>query len=63
MKDAAPFTVDLEASKVQYLEDMAAKYHLPDAGKAIRCLIDYARDNPGLHDAIFNEIRCIDCGS
>jgi hypothetical protein len=62
MKDAKAYSVDLESAKVTFLEEMARKYTLPDIGKAIRCLINYARDNPDQHDEIFNEIRCDDCG-
>jgi hypothetical protein len=63
MKQKTPFTVGLEAAKLAFLEEMARKHHLEDAGKAIRCLIDHARENPELHEAIFGGFRCIDCGA
>jgi hypothetical protein len=37
MKDYTPRPVDLDSSMVEYLEEMAKKYSLPDAGKAVRC--------------------------
>ena len=46
MKDYTPRPVDLDSSMVEYLEEMAKKYSLPDAGKAVRGLINYARENP-----------------
>jgi hypothetical protein len=61
MKDAQPFTVDLEADKIKFLQDVATARGLPDAAKAIRCLINYARENPDKHAEIFDEVRCIDC--
>jgi hypothetical protein len=61
MKDATAYPIDLETEKVQFLEAMAAKYGLADAGKAVRCLINYARENPDKHAEIFEEIRCLDC--
>jgi hypothetical protein len=61
MKDQKPFTVDLESGKVQFLEEMARRYGLPDPGKAVRCLINYAREHPDRHDEIFAEVRCLDC--
>jgi hypothetical protein len=61
MKDLAPHTIQLESEKVKFLEDMAEKYGLADSGKAVRCLINYARENPDKLDDIFGEIRCIDC--
>jgi hypothetical protein len=40
---------------------MTAKYGLADVGKAVRCLVNYARENPDRLDDIFGEIRCLDC--
>jgi hypothetical protein len=62
MKDGTPLTVTLGSDKIAFLEEMAKKYHLPDVGKAVRILVDFARDNPAQHDLIFTEQRCIDCG-
>ncbi|MGH9160972.1 MAG: hypothetical protein ACRD2X_13430 [Vicinamibacteraceae bacterium] len=63
MKDKLSLTVELEQSKIDFLEEMAQTYNLPDAGKAIRCLVDYARENVELQRTIFDEIRCVDCGA
>jgi hypothetical protein len=61
MKDARSYPIELETEKIQFLEAIAAKYGLTDAGKAVRCLINYARENPGKHPDIFEEVRCLDC--
>lgn len=61
MKDQGVSSIELESAKVKFLEKMATSYGLPDIGKAVRCLINYARENPDTHDAIFGEVRCIDC--
>ena len=61
MKNTVNQAVELETTKVDFLKNMVEAYGLPDAGKAIRCLIDYARDNPDKREAIFTEIRCLDC--
>ena len=61
MKDGKPHSVELESGKVEFLEQIARKYELPDVSKAIRCLINYARENPDQLDAIFAEVRCLDC--
>lgn len=52
----------LGSEKIGFLEEMARKYDLPDVGKAVRCLVDYARENPDKLETIFNEPRCVDCG-
>jgi hypothetical protein len=46
---------------VAFLEDVAKKYSLPDAGKAVRCLINFARENPDKEKEIFDEVRCVGC--
>ena len=61
MKDPQTYPIELETGKMQFLEEMAAKYGLADAGKAVRCLINYARENPDKHADIFEEVRCLDC--
>jgi hypothetical protein len=61
MKDVSSLSVDLETAKVEFLNQMVDAYNLPDIGKAVRCLINYARENPDQHDAIFAEVRCLDC--
>ena len=61
MKDATSHSIELESEKIQFLEQMAAKYGLADIGKAVRCLVNYARENPERLDDIFGEIRCLDC--
>jgi hypothetical protein len=61
VKDYAPRAIELDSEMVAYLEDVAKKYDLPDIGKAVRCLVNYARENDGKRDEIFNEIRCTGC--
>src|SRR5262245_40117664 len=55
MKGTAPYPIELEEDKVRFLEQVMAKHHLPDVGKTVRCLINYARENPDKHEAIFDE--------
>jgi hypothetical protein len=45
MKDKTEQRILLEPEKVEFLQTMAKSYQLPDIGKAVRCLIDYAREN------------------
>ena len=60
-KDAKSYSIDLETEKIQFLESVAKERGLSDVGKAIRCLINYARERPDLHSDIFDEVRCLDC--
>ena len=60
-KDVTPFSVELETEKLEFLRKMASQFGLPEEGKAIRCLINYAREHPERHAEIFDEVRCLDC--
>ena len=42
------YEIELKEFQKEYLSNMAEKYDLPDMGKAIRCLIDYAIDDGSL---------------
>jgi hypothetical protein len=61
MKDATTHTIELESDKIRFLEEMVGIYSLPDIGKAIRCLINYAREQTDKQAEIFGEVRCLDC--
>jgi len=60
-KDARPIPIELEAEKIEFLEQIVQQHGLADVGKAVRCLINYARENADKHAEIFDEIRCADC--
>jgi hypothetical protein len=53
--------VPLKPAMIQFLDEVTESYKLEDAGKAIRCLVNYARENPDKRDEIFGEMRCLDC--
>ena len=61
MKDNTSHPIELNSTMVAYLEEVAKKYQLPDVGKAVRCLVNYSRENPDRADEIFDEVRCVDC--
>ena len=55
------YEVELKSFQNEYLSEVAEKYDLPDIGKAIRCLIDYAIDSPDSEEEIFKFERCHSC--
>jgi hypothetical protein len=61
MSDKQSHPVELKPAMVQFLKEVSKTHHLDDAGKAIRCLVNYARENPDKHAEIFGEMRCLDC--
>jgi len=59
--DKLRVTFEIHADSYQMLQDIAAKYTLPDPSKALRCLLDYAATD-GDWQQIFGEVRCRRCG-
>jgi hypothetical protein len=51
---------EIEADQKAWLEDMAREHGLPDASKALRVILDFARTDGDLQQ-IFGEIRCFRC--
>jgi hypothetical protein len=61
VKDQHIYSIPLESAKVEFLEQMVKAYGLPNIDKAVRCLVNYARENPDKQEAIFADVRCLDC--
>ena len=53
-------TYELNDDVIDWLKQMADKYDLPDAEKALRIVLDYVK-NEADHDEVFEEIRCNHC--
>ena len=52
---------ELIADQHEMLQTIAERYSLPDASKALRCLLDYVATD-GDWDEIFKKVRCRRCG-
>ena len=61
MKDKATYTIELEKEQHAFLEEMAKTYSLPNVDKAMRCLINFAREETRQQQEIFAAVRCVDC--
>jgi hypothetical protein len=53
--------VDLEPVQLRYLETMMARYGIPDLGKAMRVLVNFAMAMPEQEESIFKKTRCRHC--
>jgi hypothetical protein len=54
--------IPLKPEQAAYLDEAVKAFNLDDAGKAVRILINYARENPDKRAEIFSEIHCTgDC--
>ena len=61
-KDKVLYSFELEKDMMQFVEEMTAKYNLPDVSKTMRCMVNYAREVETAQEDIFAEIRCLSCG-
>jgi len=61
MADNVATTVELKEKQLEYIDEMAKKYNLPDRSKALRCLIAFAMEHSDHENTIFAEIRCANC--
>lgn len=52
---------EIYEDQLSWMKEMVDKFDLPDAHKALRILVDYARTDGDLDD-IFTNIRCTHCG-
>ena len=54
--------IPLKPEQVAYLDEAVKAFNLDDAGKAVRILINYARENPDKRNEIFADVHCTgDC--
>ena len=54
--------IPLKPEQAAYLDEAVKAFSLDDAGKAVRILINYARENPDKRNEIFSQIHCTgDC--
>ena len=61
MSELQSHDTPLKAGQREFLEEVTRTFKLPDTGKAVRCLINYAREHPDKQEEIFGEVRCLDC--
>ena len=61
MKDAQAQPIERSSAMVEFLQGAVTRHALTDVGKAVRCLVNYARENPDKGEEIFGEFRCLDC--
>lgn len=54
-------TFEIYPDSLEMLNDVARRYGMPDASKALRCLLDYAATD-GEWKTIFEQVRCRRCG-
>jgi hypothetical protein len=54
--------IQLKPDQIVYLDEAVTAFGLENAAKAVRILINYAKENPDKRNEIFGDIHCTgDC--
>ena len=54
-------TVAVNAEHIGLINASQEKYNIADADKVVRIIMDYLIVNPGIHDTVFKDVRCLRC--
>ena len=55
------YQVALNPEQMDFIRSATEQYAIADDDKALRIILDYVLSNPGLHQDIFTEVRCLRC--
>ena len=55
------YEIRLNADQMAFIRNAQDKYNIRDESKAIRVVVDYLITNPGVHDEVFSQSRCLRC--
>ena len=55
------FEIDLNPDHMAFIKSVKEKYDIADEDKVLRIIMDYIQTNPGIHESVFTEFRCLRC--
>ena len=55
------YEIQLNPDHMGFIRNAKDKYSIADESKVMRIMVDYLITNPGLHDTVFGETRCLRC--
>ena len=55
------YEIRLAPDQMAFIRSAKDKYNIRDESKAIRVVMDYLITNPGVHDEVFSQSRCLRC--
>ncbi|MSQ06780.1 MAG: hypothetical protein EXR54_01080 [Dehalococcoidia bacterium] len=55
------YRVTLNTDHMAFIQSSQVQYDIADDDKTLRIILDYVLSNPGLHQDIFTEVRCLRC--
>ena len=55
------FDIELNPEHMAFIQSAKDKYEIASQDKVVRIIMDYIQTNPGIHDSVFTEFRCLRC--
>lgn len=55
------YEISLAPDQMAFIRSAKDKYNIRDEDKAFRVVVDYLITNPGVHDEVFGQSRCLRC--
>ena len=55
------YEIRLAPDQMAFIRSAKDKYNIRDESKAIRVVMDNLITNPGVHDEVFSQSRCLRC--
>ena len=55
------YEIRLNSDQMAFIRSAKDKYNIRDESKTIRVVVDYLITNPGVHEEVFSQNRCLRC--
>ena len=55
------FEIELDPDQMAFIRSARERYEIASQDKVVRIIMDYILTNPGIHDSVFKEFRCLRC--
>ena len=55
------FDIELDPDQMAFIQAAKDKYEIASRDKVVRIIMDYILTNPGIHETVFTEFRCLRC--
>ncbi len=55
------FEIELNPEQMVFIQSTKEQYGIASQDKVVRIIMDYIQTNPGIHESVFTETRCLRC--
>ena len=53
------FEIELNPEQMAFIQSAKEQYGIASQDKVVRIIMDYIQTNPGIHESVFTETRCL----